>query len=195
MADTNLGFGGFDMGQQQFGWNPAVKAQATAMGNQFNQQLTQNVLPQIGAGAQLAGGFGGSRQGVAEGNAIGQMSQSFGNSMANLFGNAYNADQNFYTQQRGQDLQQQGLGADMFNKGFAGNLGIGQQTFTLGQQYMNAPAQTAQTYGNTIAPFTGLGATTTSSGSTNNSPWAGALGGSILGAQMQNGWTNGFGSK
>jgi hypothetical protein len=171
-----------------FGMNPSVQAQAGAIGNQFNQTLNNSVLPGIGADAQFAGGFGGSRQGVAQGNAIGQMSQAFGNSLAGLYGNAYNADQNFYTAQRGQDLQQQGVDAQMFNQGMAGNLGIGQQTYNLGSQYMNAPAQAAQTFGQTIAPFSGLGATTTGQSSTSSNPWAGALGGSILGAQAQSQW-------
>lgn len=175
---TNLGFG----------QNPAVNAMAQSMGNQFNQQLTQSVLPGIGADAQFAGGFGGSRQGVAEGNAIQGMSQAFGNSLANLYGNAYSADQNFYTAQRGQDLQQQGLGASMFNQGFAGNLGLGQQTYNVGQQYMNAPYNVLQQYGAGLSPFSGLGATVTGNTSTQSNPWAGALGGAILGSQVQKNW-------
>lgn len=205
----------FDFSNLGFGNNPAVTGMAKAIGEQFNNQLSQTVLPGIGANAQLAGGFGGSRQGVAEGNAIQGMTQAFGNSLANLYGNAYAQDQNFYlgnkgqdlnyalgsqgqnqnfyTAQRGQDLQQQSLGANLFNQGVAGNLGIGQQTYNLGQQYMNAPAQTASTYGNIISPFSGLGSTTTANSSTNSSPWSGALGGAILGAKAQSGWNSVFG--
>lgn len=69
-----------------------------------NQNLTQSVLPAIRSGAVMAGGYGGSRQGIAEGTAIGNVAkvnarnardlgQSAGGYYANLAGNDYEAAQ------------------------------------------------------------------------------------------------------
>ena len=52
----------------------------------------------------MAGQYGSSRQGIAQGLAIGQSQQGLSNSLANLYGNAYESDQNRGVQTRGQDL-------------------------------------------------------------------------------------------
>lgn len=69
-----------------------------------NTNLTHSVLPAIRSGAVAAGGYGGSRQGIAEGTAIGQvakqndrnardLAQSSGGYYANLAGTDYEAAQ------------------------------------------------------------------------------------------------------
>lgn len=79
--------------------NPYLADQASAITNQANQNLMNYQLPAINSGAIAAGGFGGSRQGVAQGLAIGQTNQGITNSLANLYGSAYESDQNRATQQ------------------------------------------------------------------------------------------------
>jgi hypothetical protein len=122
--------------------NPYLQDQANAITNQANQNLMNYQLPSINSGAMMAGGFGGSRQGIAQGLAIGQTNQGITNSLAGLYGNAYAQDQQLQTQR---DMQSQSLAAQermaaqqnqtQRDLGF-GNLGLGYtqagNQFTLG---------------------------------------------------------------
>lgn len=85
MAALNLGLGGS---------NPYVQNQAQALQNQSNQNLQQNVLPGIGQGAQAAGMYGSSRQGIAQGQAIGNAQTGLDSAIAGLYTNAYGQDLN-----------------------------------------------------------------------------------------------------
>lgn len=85
--------------------NPYLQSQADSITNQANQNLMNYQLPSINSGAIAAGGFGGSRQGVAQGLAIGQTNQGISNALAGLYGNAYESDQNRATQQAMQQAQ------------------------------------------------------------------------------------------
>ena len=58
--------------------NPYVNAQADSISQQANQNLGLNTMPAIASAANMAGGFGGSRQGVAEGVATGLSNQVAG---------------------------------------------------------------------------------------------------------------------
>lgn len=209
--------------------NPYLPQQSQAITNQVNQNLQQQQLPGINSGAIAAGGFGGSRQGVAQGLAIGQTNQALGNSLANLNFNAWNQDQqnalqrqqidnsyalgnksldnsynlglgnlglgqmqaqqNFYTNQRGQDLQQAGLGANLVQSGNSGLQQGGQGLYNLGLTQQQAPLNALQSYAGMLSPFTGLGggtATTTPGASTIGS----ALGGALTAAQLWSLLTN-----
>lgn len=115
MGGQNLGFGNFQ--QPQFGPNPYLGQQANAITQNVTQNLQNNVLPGINSGAMAAGGFGGSRQGIAQGLAIQGANRDIANAQANMYGQAYTADQanqtqygiagmNNQTTQRGQDLNQ-----------------------------------------------------------------------------------------
>jgi hypothetical protein len=74
--------------------NPYLPAQAQAITSQVTNNLQRQVLPGINQGAMASGGFGGSRQGIAQGLAIGETNQGLSNSLASLYGNAYEGDQN-----------------------------------------------------------------------------------------------------
>lgn len=111
------------------GSNPYLQPQAQAITNQVNQNLQQQILPSINSGAIASGGFGGSRQGIAQANAIGQTNQALGNSLANLYGNAYAQDQQLAAQQNIASMQnqtQRDLGFANVGLGY-GNLGLGFQ--------------------------------------------------------------------
>jgi hypothetical protein len=199
---------------QQYGQAPWVNQTANALTAQSNQNLMQNVMPQIRSGAQSAGQYGGSRQAIAEGVAAGNAQTGLNSALASLYGNAYGQDQNaalqnksldnsynlglgnlsltnqgqmqnFYTQQRGQDLQGVTAGANLYNSGNQGNLGIGQGQYTLGQTSMNAPANAISQYNSLISPYTGFGqsATNTNSG---GGGVQGFAGGAMAGAQIAN---------
>jgi hypothetical protein len=221
--------------------NPYLADASSAITNQVTQNLQRNILPGINSGAIAAGGFGGSRQGVAQGLAIGQTNQGLSNSLANLsynawdsdanrqqqsamqqaqlasgeriagmqdatnrygLGNSYNlglgqlglgagqldlsnrvADQNFYTNQRGQDISQMGLGANLANTGNLGLSNQGSQLWGLGGLQQQAPWQALGNYSGAISPFTGLNGS-----STTNTPGpsglSSGLGGMITLAQL-----------
>jgi len=190
--------------------NPYLGAQADAITQQANNNLYNYQLPQIRSGAIAAGGYGGSRQGIAEGLAIGQTNQGLASALANLQGNAYEndqnrglqqqsinnsynlglgslglqgqvADQNFYTNQRGQDLSQASLGASLANSGNLGLTNQGQQLYQAGQTEQQAPWQNIGNYAGTLSPFTGLNQSQTVPG---YGAIQGALGGALTAAQL-----------
>jgi hypothetical protein len=204
---TNLGMGG----QQASGSNPYLGQHAAAITNQVTQNLQRNILPNIGGGAMAAGGYGGSRQGVVEANALNDanqglsnalagmysqdwnaqqgrdlqrygMDQSFNLGMGNLGLGAMNANNNFFTAQRGQDLQAAGLGAQLVQQGNQGFLNQGQGMFNIGNTYQNAPWQTIGNFGSAMSPW--AGATGTTTGSQGGNPWASAMGGALGGWQL-----------
>jgi hypothetical protein len=93
---------------------------------------TQTLLGQNNQAIQGAfvgsGGLGGSRQGIAQGTAAGQAADSLQGQLANLYGTQYSQDQNralqqygldqnFYGQQRGQDLTGAGVGSSLIGQG------------------------------------------------------------------------------
>lgn len=98
------------------------------------------------------------------------------------------ADQGFYTQQRGQDLQQVGLGASLFGQGNNGMLSQGQGAYNLGLTQQNAPGQAMQGFNGVAGPYTGFGSTTSSQ---QGSQGAGFVGGALAGSQMYNIFSNG----
>lgn len=152
-----------------FGQNQYTQRLADQLTARSNQNLNQTVIPQINQGAQLAGQYGGTRQGVAQGVAAGNAQTGLDSAIAGLYVDAYGRDQNFYTQQRGQDQSGMQLGANIYNMGNAGNLGIGAGQAALGQQYQNAPMQATQTYASTINPYMNVnGGTNSSHSSTTN---------------------------
>jgi hypothetical protein len=140
---------------------------------------TQTLLGQNNHAIQGAfvgsGGLGGSRQGIAQGTAAGQAADSLQGQLANLYGTQYSQDQNralqqygldqnFYGQQRGQDLTGAGVGSSLIGQG------------------LNAGWQPIQNASSAISPFTGYGTTTNSSSS--GGGWQGAVGGALGAAQL-----------
>lgn len=72
MLNGSSGNNPYLSGQIQQGIDQANDAYNNTMTNTTNNML-YNVLPSISSGAEVAGGYGGSRQGVAQGIALGQM--------------------------------------------------------------------------------------------------------------------------
>ena len=190
--DQNLGMGAAPS-------NPYLGAQAGAIANTATRNLQNNILPGIGSGAVAAGGYGGSRQGIVEANAIGQTNQDISNATANLYGNAYQADQNynlglgglanqsqsnqnnFYSQQRQLDQSGANLGANLVTNANQGFVGQGTGVSSVGGAIQQAPWNVTNNAGNAFAQFSGLGGSqiNTQKGST-----LGAIAGTALGASQ-----------
>lgn len=83
--------------------NPAVNNMINAQGSLINDQLQRSWLPQIRTGAINAGQYGGSRQGIAEGLAMGEASKALANSAAQTQLGAYD-----------QAVRQQAMGAGAY---------------------------------------------------------------------------------
>lgn len=157
------------------GTNPYLKDIGDNIRTQSMQDLGQG-LNMIRSGAIGTGGLGGSRQGVAEGLAIGRANQGVSSALANLYGGdwtnqqnrdlqRYGMDQGFYTSQRGQDLAQIGLGSQL-------------ETQALQNQWYPI-TQAANIYGS----LSGLNSSTTNTASQGGGAM-GALGGLLGTAQI-----------
>jgi hypothetical protein len=169
------GFGKVQLNAPTTATNPYLSGMADDIQRRTQEMLAQNNLAIQGAQVG-AGGFGSTRQGVAQGTAAGKAADYLSGNLSNLFGTQYSNDQNralqqygqdqsFYANQRGQDLAQVGVGAGLLDQGFK----------TQWSPLQNA----AQTY----QPFTGFGSTTNSTPDQKGG-WQGAVGGLLTGASM-----------
>ena len=192
--------------------NPYLDQMSESITSQVTDNLNRNIMPGIRSSAVSSGNFGGSRQGVVEANALKDANQGLSNALTGMrFGDynntmgrqlqrygqdqSYNlglgnlalgnknSDQGFYTQQRGQDLQQVGLGASLFGQGNQGMLNQGQGIYNLGLTGQQAPWQSMNNFGNVSQPYTGFGS---SSQNQSGSAGAGFLGGALAGSQAYN---------
>ena len=154
---------------------------------QKSQQALGQSLNMLDSGAIGTGGFGGARQGVAQGLATSRANEGLSGNLANLYGtdytNSMNRDlqkygidtnafltnqgqnQNFYTAQRGQDLAQIGLGS------------------TLDTQALQNQWYPIQQYANIVGNLSGQNTSTTNSTQQGGGA-LGALGGLLGTAQI-----------
>lgn len=153
--------------------NPYLPDMANDITRRTTDMMNQGIR-QARGGALMAGGFGGSGQGIMEGKAISGSADNLAGQLGSLYGSAWNQDQGrdlqrygmdqgFYTSQRGQDLQGAQLGASMLQQGLA------------------APWTPLQNASGVYSGYTGLGSTTTPG---TGGGWQGALGGLLGGAQL-----------
>lgn len=103
--------------------NPSLQKYGQSMVGNLSDELQQKVLPGIRGGAQTAGQVGSSRQGIAEGLALGDFNQQAGTMLQGLYSNAYG---------QGLDATNKGLGTYASMLGLQGDagktlLGAGQQ--------------------------------------------------------------------
>lgn len=205
-----------DVNVNQYQQNPYLAQMGDVLTNRVTDNLNRNIMPSIRSNAVMAGGFGGSRQGVVEANAMkdanqgisdaltGAYFQDFTNQMnrnlqqygqnqgfalgvGNLALGNLNANNNFYSTQRGQDLQQTQLGANLFNMGNQGFLSQGQGIYGLGSQQQQAPWQVVNNGNAGLGQWSGYGTTT----SANQGGGAqGFLGGALAGGQYGKLWGN-----
>lgn len=106
------GDGGGDDGALSFGSgsrvrgyqaSPYLDAMAGNITRQVNDNLTENLLPAIRDRSIASGGYGGSRQGVAEGIALGKTQNALSDSLTSLYAGDYTADRSRALQERGMD--------------------------------------------------------------------------------------------
>lgn len=110
--------------------SPYLDQMAARIAQQSSQQLNEQILPGVRSQAVASGGYGGSRQGIAEGLAMGRSQEALQGNLANLYNSDYQADRNRALQKYGID-QQTGLGygqLEATNRGIDNqySLGLGQ---------------------------------------------------------------------
>jgi len=190
--------------------NPYLQQQMDMLTKTATDNWQRQIVPQISSGAQLAGGYGGSRQGVLEANSANDVGMQIANGLAGLAGNAYSTglqyDLGLQNNQLGWGnlgLGQQSLDRQINNDNNQWNLtgaqlGMQLQDRQLQQNAMglangsqinnnayNNLNQFGQLY-NSIGQ--GYGSTSQSGGGGN--PLMGALGGMQLGNQVGNWWNS-----
>lgn len=178
----------------QYQQNPYLAQMGDVLKSRITDNLNRNILPGIRSSAIAAGGFGGSRQGVIEANALNDANRGISDALTGVnfqdFTNQmnrnlaqYGQNQGFYTNQRGQDLSQTALGANLFQQGNQGWLSQGQGINGLGTQQQQAPWQTVNQGNQGLGRWSGFGTTS----STNTGGGAqGFLGGALGAGQLWN---------
>ena len=189
-------------GTPAYGGDPYADPYLSGRADDITRRTT-DMLGEAFAGIQGnavgAGGLGGSRQAVAQGQAGAKAADFMSGQLANMYSGDWNQSQGRSLQKYGMD-QSYGLGmgnlqlgnrntdlnaittgANLFNLGNQGWLGQGQGIYGVGNTVQQAPWQTINNATGNISPFTGYGASNTTSG---NPGAGGVLGGALAGAQL-----------
>ena len=186
------------------GSNPYLSQMGDVMAGQMTQNFNRRVMPQISSQMMATGGFGGSRQGVIEANAMNDLNQQIGNGLTNLYGQGYNTDRQYDLGLRNNDLGFAGLDAQInqnnFNNRLNGaNFGLGmydrlqqgnQTGINAGTNIQNTPMNYWSNFGNQYNSIGQGYGTTTGSTSQQGNPAMGALGGAQLGSRIASGMGN-----
>ena len=90
--------------QQGMPKNPYLPDIGNAITASSNQNLMQTVLPSINRNAVATGGYGGARQGLAQGTAIGNAQTGINQALASMYGGAYANDQGLAQQKYATDV-------------------------------------------------------------------------------------------
>jgi hypothetical protein len=210
-----------DISSYTAGQNPYLQQMGNALVQQNTQNFQRNVLPAIASQAMASGGYGGSRQGVIEANAINDLNTANANALSGLFGNGYNTalqydlgrrnnDLGYYsaTNQNNQAMGNLGLGYANLDRqinndnlswqqqGYNNNMGLWNQLMGNNQTGINAGTNIQNTPMNYWSQFgnqyNSIGqGYGSTTGSTSGNPIMGALGGAQLGSQIGNWWNGG----
>lgn len=173
--------------------NPYYEGMANDISRRTQDLLNQNNLA-IQGNSVATGGLGGSRQGVAQGVAAGKAADYLQGNLASLGGNMYQSalsgalnkygtDTSFSTAQRGQDLSNLGLMQNYYGQQRGQDLTqatIGSGMVNNGLQTQWSPLSSASSI---YSPYSGFG-TTTQSTPGQSGGWQGLLGGALAGAQL-----------
>jgi hypothetical protein len=142
--------------------NPYLAASAQASLNPLINSLQRQILPGIDSAAVAADGVGGSRHGIAQGNAINQFQQTAGDMLANQFNAAYQNGlgtmlaANNQAPQLASLFQQPG---NIFNQ-------VGGQQQALNQALLGEPFQRLAQFQQFVGTPFGTDTTTTGTGTT-----------------------------
>ena len=189
--------------------NPYLDQQIANLGKDLSSNFMENVAPGLRSGAMAAGGFGGSRQGIAEGLGTQGVTDALSTQAANIRSTAYENAQN-RMQSTAQALNDQAatVGQNNINNRLnatqvgAALIGTGTQMKTADQAAEDARyrqmlallgAGDAYNWGNLgnyasiVSPGAGVGGVSTLTGGGGSNPAAGAAGGALAGYGLAQG--------
>ena len=129
--------------------NPYFGHAVNAAIRPITEQLTEQALPAIRSGAVQTGQYGGSRQALAEGTAIGKATRAMGDMAGTMASNAYGQGLNAYNQGLGavQNLYSQNIGAyDRGVNNLQRSLGMAPEMLGISQAPASALGQLGQAY-------------------------------------------------
>lgn len=199
---AQTGMGGQPGQAGGMGSNPYLSQMGDVLTSQMTQNFNRRVMPQISQQMMATGGYGGSRQGVIEANAMNDLNGQIGGALTNLYGQGYNTDRQYDLGLRNNDLGFAGLDAQIaqnnFNNQLTGaNFGLGmydrlqqgnQTGINAGTNIQNTPMNYWSQFAN---QYNGIGqgyGSTTGSTSQQGNPLMGALGGAQLGSRLGSMW-------
>jgi len=168
------------------GMNPYVEQMIAGANNNLAQNFQRNVLPAISNQAQASRGYGGSRQGVAQGLAAEGLAEAMGNSTTSILNNAYNTGQS-------NQISAMRMAPMVTGLGFMPS-STQREMGGLYQDDARDPARNLQGYAGMINPYAKQNAGGAIAPSpTPNSPWGAALGGALAGYGAGQSWQGGGG--
>lgn len=207
--------GGSGSSSTGMGSNPYLQQQADALTGTMTDNWRRNVQPQLASGAQLAGGYGGSRQGVIEANSANDLNQGIGAALANLFASGYNADRSYDLGLRNNELgwgnlglgysnldrniNNDNLGWQMQGAQFGLSLqdrlmGNNQIGLATGTQINDNAFNNWNRFSNAANSLGNGFGTSTGTSTTPGNVIGGALGGAQLGSSLGNWWGSNYGN-
>ena len=174
--------------------NPYLPQMADEITRRASTQFNQQINPSINRAAVANGGYGGSRQGIAQGLAMSQGMDNIAGQLTNLYGTQFNADRNYGLQSDALDLNVYNANQNWMNQGAQNQLGALNTMLGWNQNYgignatgvQNTPLNYWQQFANTGAQLGGLGGSQTQN--LQGNPYLGALGGALTGAQLWKAW-------
>lgn len=173
--------------------NPYMQQVGQDITRQVTNNLQRNILPGIGRGAVAAGGYGGSRQGIAEGLAIGETNNNLAGQLANLYSGQFNQDRNYGLQSDALDLNVYRTNQDVMRTGQQDQLGLidrmlgwNGQGVAAATQARDQPFNDWQRFVGPAAQIGGMGGT--QSQNLQGNPYLGALGGALTGYNLYQNW-------
>ena len=120
--------GNLGMGDTPYQRNPYLDAAARDVGSNMFDQWNRNVAPGLRSGAMATGGYGGSRQGVVEANALNDLGRNYSQALTGMYGADYTNYQNRGIQRQGQaqsyDLGRGGLANQRYGQDQSYDLGL-----------------------------------------------------------------------
>jgi hypothetical protein len=182
--------------------SPYLDQMATSITGQFNKNLTEGILPGIRGQAVATGGVGGSRQGIAEGQAIAGSQRGLADALTGMYSQdyqqdraralqQYQADQGYMLGNRGMDvnMRQQDIGWQLGQRGLdLQGQGLRDNFYTAQRgQDITRLGIGANLLGNTIGTLSG---NSNGQGGSSGFDWQAALGGALsgLGYSKSAGW-------
>ncbi len=175
--------------------NPYLSQAGDAIVQKSTQNLMENILPGLRSGSVVTGGFysgGNTRQGIAQGQAVGRTNQEVSNALAGLYNDAYKTG----LSTMGSAVDRSGQVGTNLLKPAAAIAGVGAQQREMEQANLDAQQQYAwlnqqlpfiraqQLYGLLGSMPGGSGVSTVQGASPQSGGIGGAAGGALSGAAM-----------